>query len=151
MVGAACICCVKNSSLTESFLSISGAWNGSSSTWTKISKLAETLLTKRMPSVLFSVPCSSATQADIHDSRRRDEANGLSLKATRCESTYDSERKRLDGVLAHIMKNLNKVEKEVETFRQFSESDSSETEAVLHSCQVKETGKETYVVFLCLF
>lgn len=75
------------------------------------------------------------------------------MKATRCESSYDSERKRLDGVLANIMKNLNEVEKEVEIFRQFSESESSETEAALHACQVTETGKEQrqYVlkIFIC--
>jgi hypothetical protein len=58
------------------------------------------------------------------------------LKATRCETSYDSERKRLDGVLANIMKDLTEVESEVATVRRTSESDSCETDAALYTCQV---------------
>lgn len=68
---------------------------------------------------------------------RRDEANGLSLKATRCETSYDSERKLIDGLLTNIMKDLTEVENEVAIVRRTSESSvPSETETALYTCQV---------------
>lgn len=68
--------------------------------------------------------------------RRRDEADGLSLKVTRCETSYDSERKRLENVLSKIAKDLANIENDVAAVRQTSESNVSETETALHSCQV---------------